>query len=127
MDSAAPTTTRKQLQGYGASRYLAGRLTASITPVAKSGNAYVYALDQVVTAIREYASKARIQATTQQVLAQMTTQMMALLDNVVPIAPNGSTTEVSGVTRQLLRQMHRTDKAMAEMKATVASIGQRTS
>lgn len=126
MDSSEPTTTRKQLRGYGASRYLARRLTKSLTPVAKSGNAYVYTLDQAITAIRQYSSEARIHLTTQKVLEQIVTQLLVRLDNVTPFVPNGSTTEVTDVARQLLTQMRRTDKALSEMKATVASMGKHT-
>ncbi len=126
MNSSAPTTTRKQLRGYGASHYLARRLTASLSPISKSGNAYVYELDQVSGAVREYSSNARIQLTTRKVLEQILTQLLTQLDNVLPLVPNSSKTEVSDVARQLLNQMRRTDKALSEMKATVASIGKRT-
>jgi len=101
-------------------------LTASLQPVAKSGNAYVYAVDQAIAAIREHKSRARIQLTTKEVLEQILAQLLAQLDNVVPLVTNGTTTEVSDVAQQLLNQMRRTDKALSEMKATVASIGKRT-
>lgn len=126
MNLSTPTITRKQLRNYGASRYLARRLTVSLSPVEKSGNAYVYAVDQVSTVIREYSSKARIQLTTRKVLEQILTQLLAQLDNVVPLVPSTHTTEVSSIARQLFNQMRRTDKALSEMKATVASIGERT-
>ena len=123
MDASTPTTTRKQLCGYGASRYLARKLTRSLEPVAKSGNAYVYALNQVVTAVRDYSARARVQLTTKQTLEQLLTQLLSRIDNVVSLVPNSNQTEVGDVTQQLLKQMHRTDKAMAELKATVASMG----
>lgn len=126
MDSSAPTTTRKQLQGYGASRYLAGILTASLTPVAKSGNAHIYTLEQVIAAIREHRAKSRTRLTTKQVLAQIMAQLLTRLDNVIPLVPDNETTEISSVARQLLNQMHRTDRALSEMKATVASVGKHT-
>ena len=125
MDASAPTVTRKQLQGYGATRYLARRLTRSLVPIAKSGNAYVYALAQVVAAVRDYAAKPRVQAATKQTLEQLLTQLLTRIDNVVPLVPNGDKTEVSDVAQQLLKQMRRTDKAMADMKATVASMGEK--
>ena len=125
MDASAPTVTRKQLQGYGASRYLALMLTRSLAPVAKSGNAYVYALTQVVTAARDYAAKPRVQATTKQTLEQILTQLLARINNVISLVPNGDKTEVSDVAQQLLKQMRLTDKAMADMKATVASMGEK--
>lgn len=126
MNSSTPTITRKQLRGYGASHYLARRLTALLSPIEKSGNAYVYAVVQVSTAIREYSSKAGIQTTTREVLEQILTQLLAQLDNVVPLVPSTHTTEVSDVARQLFNQMRRTDKVLSEMKATVASMGERT-
>ena len=125
MDSSTPTTTRKQLRGYGASRYLARRLTASLAPIDKASNAYVYALEQVIAAVRDYSAKQRIQQTTRQVLAQLLSQLLARIDNVVPLVPDNNDTEVSEVAKQLLKQMRRTDKALAEVKATVASMGER--
>ena len=125
MDSSTPTTTRKQLRGYGASRYLARRLTESLAPIDKAGNAYVYALEQVIAAVRDYSAKQRIQQTTRQVLAQLLSQLLARIDNVVPLVPDSDETEVSDVAKQLLKQMRRTDKALAEVKATVASMGER--
>ena len=127
MNLSTPTITRKQLRNYGASRYLARRLTVSLLPVAKSGNAHVYAVDKVSMAIRKYGSKARIQLTTREVLEQILSQLLAQLDNVLPLVPSTHTTEVSSIARQLFKQMRRTDRALSEMKATVASIGERTS
>ena len=123
MNASTLTTTRKQLRGYGASHYLARRLTRSLKPIAKSGNAYVYALDQVVTAARSYSEQARVQPTTKQILEQMLTQLVSQIDNVVPMLPDGHRTAAGDAAKQLLKQMHRTDKAMAELKATVASMG----
>lgn len=125
MESSAPTATRKQLRGYGASHYIARRLTASLTPIAKVGNAYVYTIDQVIAAIREYRLKARTQLATKQLLEQMMVQLLTRLNNVVPlVSAKDSTTEVSDVARQLLHQMRRTDQAIAELKAASASTGQ---
>ena len=123
MDASTLTTTRKQLRGYGASHYLARRLTRSLEPITKSGNAYVYALAQVVTAARNYSEQARVQPTTKQILEQMLTQLVSQIDNVVPMLPDGHRTAAGDAAKLLLKQMHRTDKAMAELKATVASIG----
>lgn len=127
MNLSTPTITRKQLRNYGASRYLARRLTVSLSPVVKSGNAYVYSADKVSMVIREYGSRARIQLTTKEVLERILSQLLAQLDNVVPLVPSTHTTEVSSVARQLLNQMRRTDKALSEMRATVASMGERKS
>ena len=128
MNFSGPTTTRKQLQGYGASRYLARRLTTSLTPIAKLGSAYVYVIEQVIAAIREYKSNARIQITTKQVLEQIMAQLLTQLDNVIPITTaKGSQTEVSDVAQQLLHQMRRTDKSLSDLKATAASMGKHTS
>ncbi|MFK8185414.1 MAG: hypothetical protein AB8B99_18720 [Phormidesmis sp.] len=121
MTSPTATTTRKQLRGYGVSRYLARRLTQALTPVNKLGNAYVYRLEHVIGATRTYQSNTRIQEKTRQLLEQVMTQLLSRVDNVVPILPNSPTTEVSEIAKQLLNQMHQTDRAMAEMKATAAS------
>lgn len=121
MKASMLTTTRKQLRGYGATRYLSRKLTRSLKPIAKSGNAYVYALDQVAGAVRDYCSNKRIKPTTKAVLEQILAQLLARIDSVVPLTPNSDKTEVSDVAQQLLKQMRRTDKAMAELKAMVAS------
>lgn len=125
MDASTLTTTRKQLRGYGASSYLARRLTQALAPVAKSGNTYVYDLAQVVTAVRDYSTRTRVQLTTKQTLEQILIQLLSRIDNVVSLVPSSDQTEVGDVTQQLLKQMHRTDSAMAELKATVASMGRR--
>lgn len=126
MASSVSAISRKQLQGYGASRYLARKLTGSLTPIAKSGNAYIYALDQVISAIRAYSQKTRIRITTKQALEDVITQLVARLDNVVPLVTGHGKTEISDVTQQLIQQMRRTDKALSDMKATVASMGRNT-
>lgn len=126
MSSSALTTTRKQLRGYGATSYLARRLTESLTPVDKLGNAYVYALEQTITAIREYAARSRVRTETKQTLEKILDELLARLSNVVglPLKPDNS--EVGHLARELMKAIRRTDKSMAEMKATVASMGERS-
>ena len=58
--NADKTTTRKQLQGYGASRYLAYSLTKDLTSATKQGRAYAYVLRDVIVSIREYKKRPRI-------------------------------------------------------------------
>jgi hypothetical protein len=115
------TTTRKQLQGYGATRYLATKITASLTPVDRAGTAYVFALEPTIAAIRLYAARSRIHLTTQQTLNHILSELLARLDNIIPLSLEEKPSELGKLAKQALKAMRRTDKAMAEMKATVAS------
>ena len=125
MSDTALTTTRKQLRGYGASRYLARRLTNSIEPVAKAGSAYVYSLEETVTAIRKYRQRRRVQQATKATLDRILDELLARLGNVVEFVPGSDGSEIGRLARQTVKAMRQTDKALAEMKATVASMGQR--
>jgi hypothetical protein len=117
------TITRRQLQGYGATRYLAAKITASLTPVEKAGAAYVYALEPTIAAIRLYAERSRIRPTTQQTLSHILPALLARLDNIVPLSLEERPSELGKLAQQAIKAMRRTDKALSEMKATVASTG----
>ena len=125
MSDTALTTTRKQLRGYGASRYLARRLTCAIEPVAKAGSAYVYSLEETVIAIRQYRQRQRVQQATKATLDLILDALLTRLGNVVEFAPDSDASDISWLARQTVKAMRQTDKALAEMKATVASMGQR--
>ena len=115
------TTTRQQLQGYGASAYLARRLTRSLKPVGKDGNAFVYSLRQVVSAIRQYAEQPNVRATTKETLSRILPELLARLDNVVEMMPKAESS-LGQLAQEAIKAMRRTDKSLARMKATVASL-----
>lgn len=123
MNNAELTTTRKQLRGYGATVYLSRKLTESLTPVEKSGRGYRYALEPTISAIRDYAMRSRVRAETRQTLKTILRELLSRLDNVVALQPTTDTSEVTHLTQALIAAMRRTDKSMADMKATVASMG----
>ncbi|MBE9118632.1 hypothetical protein IQ249_22335 [Lusitaniella coriacea LEGE 07157] len=120
---AEKVTTRKQLQGYGATRYQAQVVTKNLTPVAKQNRAYAYALTDVITSIREYLQRPRIKATTRQTLEIVLQSLLERLGNVLQVPfTRGTDPELSQLAKQLTQAMCGTDRALAELKATAATI-----
>lgn len=116
-------TTRKQLQGYGASRYHARTLTKNLTPVAKQGTAYTYSLSDAIVSIREYLERPRIKPATRQILAAILQVLQERLGNVIEVPFNRATnSEISQLAKQLTRAVSDTDMALAELKSTAATI-----
>ena len=121
--NASKTTTRKQLQGYGASRYLATVLTKDLTPVTKQGRAYAYVLSDVIISIREYKKRPRIKPTTSQTLENILRSLLERLGNVIQVPFNhGTDPEISQLAKQLIQAMSDTDSVLVELKATTANI-----
>ncbi|MEL6815007.1 MAG: hypothetical protein AAFP03_09360 [Cyanobacteria bacterium J06598_3] len=120
----AVTVTRKQLRGYGTTRYLARKLTESLEPLGKSGSAYVYDLAQAIAAIREYGGRSRIRPHTKQTLLKILDVLLPRLNNVVDLPTGNSSSEVSRLAQHAMQAMRQTDKALAEMKATAAALGE---
>ena len=121
--NASKTTTRKQLQGYGASRYLATVITKNLTPVTKQGKAYAYALTDVIISIREYKKRPRIKPKTSQTLENILRSLLERLGNVIQVPfSHGTDPEISELAKQLVQAMSDTDSVLAEFKATVATI-----
>lgn len=118
------TITRKQLRGYGASRYLARKITEPLSPIGKAGSAYLYTIEEAIASIREYAERSRVRKETKQMLSKMLCELLPLLDNIVNLPPTERPSEIGRLAQQAMKAMRRTDKVMAEMKAMVASIGE---
>lgn len=126
--NANKTTTRKQLTGYGASRYQATALTKNLTPVAKQGKAYAYSLTDVIISIREYLQRPRIKPTTRQTFEDILPVLLERLSNVIPVSFGSSThPEISQLAKQLTQAMADIDNALAELKATAATIKAKSS
>ena len=116
-------TTRLQLRGYGATRYQAEAITKNLTAVANQGRAYAYPVSDVVASIRQYLQRPRIQPATRQILEAVLQALLERLGNVIEV-PFGSSThpEINKLARQLTQAMSRTDSALAELKATAATL-----
>ena len=116
-------TTRLQLRGYGATRYQAEAITKNLTAVANQGRAYAYPVSDVVASIREYLQHPRIQPATRQILEAVLQALLERLGNVIEVPFAGGTNpEINKLARQLTQAMSRTDSALAELKATAATI-----
>lgn len=122
MGSVGFGTTRKQLRGYGASRYLARRLTETLTPVEKVGSAYVYELAQVIDSSRAYSERSRIRPTTKETLQQLIDQLLPRMNNVVNLPTTQNSSDISQLAQRAIQAIRLTDKALAEMKATAATL-----
>ena len=116
-------TTRKQLQGYGATRYQAEAITKNLTSQGLQSRAYTYAVSDVIVAIRDYMQRPRIKPITRQTLEAILQALLDRLSNVVEV-PFGRVTspEINQLARQLSQAMFETDSALAELKATAATI-----
>lgn len=120
---AALTVTRKQLRSYSATRYLARKLTESLSPTGKVGLAYVYDLGMVIASIREYSGRSRIRPQTKQTLLKILEALLPQLNNVVDLPTGNSPSKIGRLVQQAMKAMRHTDKALAEMKATAAASG----
>ncbi|MEP0871493.1 hypothetical protein NDA01_16915 [Trichocoleus desertorum AS-A10] len=116
-------TTRKQLQGYGATTYQARVLTQSLSPVATQGKTYTYEITGVIASIREYLQRPRIKLVTCQKLESVLEALLNQLGNIIAI-PFGKSSdlEISRLAKNLIQSMAKTDQALAELKATAATI-----
>lgn len=121
--NTSKTTTRRQLQGYGVSRYYATKLTKHLTPLCRQGKAYVYALSDVIQSLRDNIERSRIQPKTRLTLEQILQLLLARLGNVLEVPfSRANTSEVSKLARHLSQAMSQTDTTLAALKATAATI-----
>ena len=121
--NTAQITTRKQLQGYGATRYQTTIITKNLNPVARQGKAYVYALNNVIEAIRDYLQRSRIQLKTRQTLQAILQVLLKRLGNIIEFPfSRGTNPEIDKLAKQLTQAMSNTDAVLAELKATAAAI-----
>lgn len=116
-------TTRRQLQGYGASSYHAAMITKNLTLAAKQGRTYIYAVSDVIVSIRDYLQRPHVKPTSRLVLEGVLQVLLERLSNVIEV-PFGRATdpEINKLARQLSQSMSDTDSALAELEATVATI-----
>jgi tRNA/tmRNA/rRNA uracil-C5-methylase (TrmA/RlmC/RlmD family) len=119
----AQFTTRKQLQGYGATRYLATRVTKNLTPINTKTRAYVYLLNDVIKAIRDYLQRSRIKPKTARTLTIILKLLLERLGNVIEVPFDRPTNpEINQLAKKLTQAITNTDTVLAELKATAATI-----
>ncbi len=115
------TTSRRQLQGYGLSKFQSRAITQQLVYCDRQGQAYLYELREVIASIRDYIQRPRVKQSTKTKLATVLDLLLQRLDNVTPGLFGAETTELGEMTRSLMRTMAKSDQQLAEMKAMVAS------
>ncbi|NCJ06431.1 hypothetical protein GS597_07885 [Synechococcales cyanobacterium C] len=86
------TITRQQLQQGGVSAYQARRITDQLVPIAVEGRTKVYALQDVIAAMRSQLAEPHYQPQTRKALKALLNDLLKRLDNVVE-APFGKSPE----------------------------------
>jgi hypothetical protein len=115
--------TRRQLRGYGATPYLARKVTKNLTHLDRLGKAYAYDTRDVITSIRTYLQNPRIKLKTHRTLEEILSLLLTYLDNVVEVTfATKSHTELSSSVKDLIEAMHESDSALANLKAHAASL-----
>jgi hypothetical protein len=75
--------TRKQLQEFGASEYLAKQLTRDLQPAGRQGRAYAYEVEQVINAIRGRLNAPKVRKATKAILAQLEVEVSGLIEEPI--------------------------------------------
>ena len=121
--SANKITTRKQLQGYGATSYQARSITKNLSPIHVENRTYAYPISDVIASIRDYLKRPRLKTVTCEKLKAVLEALIQRLGNVIDI-PFGQpiNSEISQSTKRLIQAMADTDQAITELKATAATI-----
>lgn len=117
--------TRSQLKGYGTSSYHARVITKNLLPVTKQKRANAYLLNDVITAFKDYLKRPRLKTKSRKNLKQVLETLLERLGNVleVPFHQESNThLEISQLAKPLTKAMSDTDRNLAELKATVATI-----
>ena len=116
--------TRAQLRGYGLSDYLVRRVTATVQPVAKRGNAHCFELSVIMVVLRDHCQQPRTRSVTRTAIQRVLTELSPLLGNIVTaqfnIASENHDLRESWVN--LIKAQKVTDQALAEIKAMTAEI-----
>lgn len=97
--------TRKQLQNFGASAYLAKRLTKPLQPVGRQGRAFNYDTSQVLEEIQRLLDAPKIRKTTKATLEQLEIKVSGAVEAVPADDP-------------LLEAMQRMSEANARFEQT---------
>lgn len=120
--SSNKITTRKQLQGYGATSHQARSITKNLSPIHIESRTYAYPISDVIASIREYLKRPRLKTVTHQKLRAVLEALLQRLGNVIDV-PFGQpiNSEISKSTKRLIQAVADTDQALAELKATAAT------
>ncbi|MCM1983300.1 hypothetical protein [Lyngbya confervoides] len=90
--SRVKTITRQDLLQAGATAYLVKLITHSLHPIAVQDQQNIYALNDVISAVRHQLRHPRTRPQTQLALEQLLSQLISRLDNVIE-APFGKKAE----------------------------------
>ena len=95
--------TRYHLIGFGATQYLAKKLTRSLSIQGKSGRSNLYRASDVLESASEYESRSRIHNATKISLRGLIQELKAVSDNVVRVPFGAPETASSSFVKQLLK------------------------
>ena len=116
-------TTRKQLQGYGLSQYLAIAVTKNIKPVKKDKNTNYYTLPEVIASIKVYLERKKIKQETCSQLKNLLNILEESQDNLIYVPfVKGSDEELSQLAKEAYLALRKTTKIISNLKAEVASL-----
>ena len=83
-------TTRNQLKSYGATTYQAKIITENLEPISKSNQTNIYSLREVITSIKQYLERPKINKNTKQSLIKLLSVLINQLNNIVPFTAKKS-------------------------------------
>ncbi|MGF1602026.1 MAG: hypothetical protein ACFCU8_08380 [Thermosynechococcaceae cyanobacterium] len=95
--------TRHHLIGFGATQYLAKKLTHSLSVQGKSQRSNLYKASDVLRTASAYHSKSRIHHATKTSLSRLIQQLKAVSENVVRVPFGAPETDASPFIKQLLK------------------------
>lgn len=115
--------TRNQIQAYGMSKYQSQIITKGLISLGKKGQAYLYDLNDVILAIRQYIQRSRIKQYTRETLNSVLVTLLTRLGNTVEIPfDEGSDPRIRKLGIKLIQAMAKTDTSVANLKADLAEI-----
>ncbi|MEA5509310.1 hypothetical protein VB715_05980 [Crocosphaera sp. UHCC 0190] len=116
-------TTRIQLKGYGASQYQSRLITKKLTPIDIEKRTYIYDLSDVITSIKQYLERPKIQSQTRRKLESILKVLLERLGNVVTVPfIRGNDPQLSQVSKQLFDKIADVDRYFSELNANIATI-----
>lgn len=97
--------TRHHLVGWGASQYLAIKLTKSCQVQGKEKRCNLYSAIDVKASIKDYLKHPSIRKTTKNILGQILQELSPLVSNVISVPFGTSESIVSQMTKGLIASM----------------------
>lgn len=117
------TTTRSQLKGYGVSRYHAFVITKALTPIGKENRANTYALEEVISSLKEYLKRPRIKPKTLTLFESVLSVLFDQLDNIrkVPFV-QATDPNLSKLSKRLYYSLLKTEDHFSTLVAMGAAV-----